>query len=84
MLTNDDLLYDPDADDDDQTWVDDQRRQYQPQGVVQRTGAKTIPKAQRLPNSDAVLNCPACMIQLCLDCQRYGQRSTRGSLYKLI
>ena len=24
-----------------------------------------------LPQSDAVLNCPACMTTLCLDCQRY-------------
>ena len=23
-----------------------------------------------LPKSDAVLNCPACMVSLCLDCQR--------------
>lgn len=26
--------------------------------------------AQALPSSDAVLNCPACMTTLCLDCQR--------------
>ena len=25
-----------------------------------------------LPKSDAVLNCPACMVSLCLDCQRFA------------
>lgn len=27
--------------------------------------------AQVLPSSDAILNCPACMTTLCLDCQRW-------------
>merc|ERR1712179_713862 len=27
--------------------------------------------AKKLPNSDAVLNCPACFAVLCLDCQRH-------------
>ncbi len=25
-----------------------------------------------LPKSDATLNCPACMVTLCIDCQRYA------------
>lgn len=28
-------------------------------------------QSQALPSSDAVLNCPACMTTLCLDCQRW-------------
>uniref|UniRef100_T1IQM1 E2F-associated phosphoprotein n=1 Tax=Strigamia maritima TaxID=126957 RepID=T1IQM1_STRMM len=63
--TDEDLFYDPDMDDADQKWVDDYRRSCQPQ-----TTASTS-KSQKLPNSDAVLNCPACMSQLCLDCQRH-------------
>ncbi len=39
--------------------------------------AATISKQKKkqtthCPCSDAVLNCPACMTTLCLDCQRYG------------
>ncbi|KAK2191830.1 hypothetical protein NP493_44g05008 [Ridgeia piscesae] len=66
-LSNDDLLYDPSIDDQNQRWVDQQRRKYQPLTAVTTT--------RPLPHSDAVLNCPACMSLLCLDCQRH-------SLYK--
>ncbi len=77
-MTNDELLYDPNMDDEDQKWVDSQRRQYQPRGRGVRGGAgrgqvgqgRDKPAAQKLPNSDAILNCPACMTTLCLDCQR--------------
>jgi len=61
VLSNDDLLYDPDADTNDQKWVDMQRQRYQP----------NTNKKQKLPNSDAILDCPACMVTLCLDCQRH-------------
>ena len=63
---NDDLFYDPNMDDEDQKWADNFRRQYVPKGFP---GTKEKP----LPNSDAVLNCPACFILLCLDCQRHSQ-----------
>ena len=59
-MSNDELLYDPDMDDDDERWVNRQRQRYQPAQAASR----------RLPHSDAVLNCPACMSLLCLDCQR--------------
>ncbi|XP_041061304.1 E2F-associated phosphoprotein isoform X1 [Carcharodon carcharias] len=66
VLTNDELLYDPDQDDRDQAWVDRQRRGYR--GLNNRSNqSKTAP----VPTSDAVLNCPACMTTLCLDCQRH-------------
>ena len=74
MLSNDELLYDPAADEADQKWVDAQRRRYQPKkSILKRTPPAAPPKTSaqnRLPSSDAILNCPACMVQLCLDCQR--------------
>jgi hypothetical protein len=63
VVSNDDLLYDPKQDDEDQQWVNAQRQSYQ---LPVPSGSK-----QPLPHSDAVLNCPACMTLLCLDCQRY-------------
>ena len=57
---NDDLFYDPNIDDEDQKWADNIRKKYNQQQ-----------KDQKMPNSDAVLNCPACFIVLCLDCQRH-------------
>lgn len=64
-LSNDELLYDPDMDNDDQAWIDDQRREYA------FPNSKITDKQKPLPNSDAVLNCPACLSLLCLDCQRH-------------
>ena len=58
-------------DDDDQRWINSQRQRYQP--AAGQPGAAAA--ARRLPNSDAVLNCPACMSLLCLDCQRSEQRT---------
>ncbi|KAM9842090.1 E2F-associated phosphoprotein [Aulostomus maculatus] len=75
--TNDDLLYDPDADDRDQAWVDARRMSYRNR---KRPGAPfqlQQRKPQSLPNSDAVLNCPACMTTLCLDCQRHEKYRTQ-------
>jgi len=62
-VTNDDLFYDPNQDADDQKWVDEVRQSYQ----MSAPGDSV----QKLPNSDAVLNCPACFAVLCLDCQRH-------------
>uniref|UniRef100_A0A3B4AI08 Uncharacterized protein n=1 Tax=Periophthalmus magnuspinnatus TaxID=409849 RepID=A0A3B4AI08_9GOBI len=72
VLTNDELLYDPDEDDRDQAWVDNKRRQRRPPG-----GAGAAVRSQGLCSSDAVLNCPACMITLCLDCQRHEKYRTQ-------
>lgn len=71
VLTNDELLYDPDEDDRDQAWVDNKRRQYHSR---RRPGAGV---SQGLSSSDAVLNCPACMTTLCLDCQRHEKYRTQ-------
>ena len=52
MVSNDDLFYDPHQDAEDQTWVDSVRQSYQM--------SKPGDSVKKLPNSDAVLNCPAC------------------------
>ncbi|KAK9959651.1 hypothetical protein ABG768_009761 [Culter alburnus] len=76
ILTNDELLYDPDEDDRDQAWVDAKRKSYRHQRRLPPS-ANRKNKAQALPSSDAVLNCPACMTTLCLDCQRHEKYRTQ-------
>ncbi|NXS54135.1 EAPP protein, partial [Brachypteracias leptosomus] len=68
VLSNDELLYDPEEDSRDQEWVDLQRRGYHRQRRARPAAA---------PSSDAVLNCPACMTTLCLDCQRHESYKTQ-------
>ncbi|XP_049622735.1 E2F-associated phosphoprotein isoform X1 [Suncus etruscus] len=70
--TNDELLYDPDKDNRDQAWVDAQRRGYHGLGI-----RRSHQQQRPVPNSDAVLNCPACMTTLCLDCQRHESYKTQ-------
>ena len=65
VIDDDELLYDPEMDKEDEMWVQGQR-QYASQKLQQK-GKKS--KAGN-PTTDAVLNCPACMSLLCLDCQR--------------
>lgn len=72
VVTNDDLFYDPDKDDDDQVWVDSVRQSYHQPGHGQADSAPA-----KLPSSDAVLNCPACFTVLCLDCQRHEVYNTQ-------
>ncbi|KAM6358498.1 LOW QUALITY PROTEIN: E2F-associated phosphoprotein [Alca torda] len=72
ILSNDELLYDPEEDNRDQEW-DSQRRGYRNQRVPKQQ-QRTKPSA--VPNSDAVLNCPACMT-ICLDCQRHESYKTQ-------
>lgn len=71
--TNDALFYDPSMDDDDEAWVKRQRASYRPPaGKSGDSPAKTVGAKTKDVKSDAVLNCPACMCAVCLDCQRYG------------
>lgn len=70
--TNDELLYDPEKDNRDQAWVDARRRGYHGFGIQRPRQPQ-----QPVPNSDAVLNCPACMTTLCLDCQRHESYKTQ-------
>ncbi|KAF1491349.1 E2F-associated phosphoprotein, partial [Megadyptes antipodes antipodes] len=74
ILSNDELLYDPEEDSRDQEWVDSQRRGYRNQRRVLRQQQS---KPSAVPSSDAVLNCPACMTTLCLDCQRHESYKTQ-------
>ncbi|XP_052001866.1 E2F-associated phosphoprotein isoform X2 [Xyrauchen texanus] len=76
LLTNDELLYDPDKDDRDQAWVDAKRKEYRNQRRLPPS-ANRKNKPPALPSSDAVLNCPACMTTLCLDCQRHEKYRTQ-------
>ncbi|XP_053330574.1 E2F-associated phosphoprotein [Spea bombifrons] len=76
VLTNDDLLYDPDEDDRDQEWVDSRRRGYRNMRKQVQTSSRQS-KTQEMSNSDAILNCPACMTTLCLDCQRHESYKTQ-------
>jgi len=57
-----DLLYDPDADDEDARYAEAKRVRVT--GQQGKGGKKAV-------NSDAVLNCPACFTLLCVDCQRH-------------
>ncbi|XP_035757965.1 E2F-associated phosphoprotein [Egretta garzetta] len=74
ILSNDELLYDPEEDNRDQEWVDSQRRGYRNR---RRAQPQQQTKPSAVPNSDAVLNCPACMTTLCLDCQRHESYKTQ-------
>lgn len=65
--SNMDLFYDPLMDSKDEKYVQRQRDMY-------RTKLMNQTKPKPLPNSDAVLNCPACFTTLCHDCQRYLQQ----------
>ncbi|KAM3918780.1 E2F-associated phosphoprotein [Leptodactylus fuscus] len=76
VLTNDDLLYDPHEDDRDQAWVDAKRRGYR--NIRKSRQSRTHSAKQKaIPSSDAILNCPACMTTLCLDCQRHETYRTQ-------
>ncbi|XP_048830138.1 E2F-associated phosphoprotein [Brienomyrus brachyistius] len=76
ILTNDELLYDPDKDNLDQAWVDAQRKMYSKCRAKRSAAGRGAP-SQTLPSSDAILNCPACMTTLCLDCQRHEKYRTQ-------
>lgn len=71
IMTNDELFYDPTLDDQDQEWVDKMRRSYQPKKQRFTSGQRITGQPQMLPQSDAVLNCPACLTTLCMDCQKH-------------
>ncbi|XP_028854968.1 E2F-associated phosphoprotein [Denticeps clupeoides] len=77
VLTNDELFYDPDEDDRDQAWVDARRKAYRRNQRCPGSFSNRKVKTDALPSSDAVLNCPACMTTLCLDCQRHEKYRTQ-------
>lgn len=90
VLTNDELFYDPDMDDEDEKWVAKQRRDHRQKvqernasnvaGTGEKQDSSTANKkkskiskqeVEKVPSSDAILSCPACMTTLCIDCQRH-------------
>ncbi|XP_019615568.1 PREDICTED: E2F-associated phosphoprotein-like [Branchiostoma belcheri] len=81
VMTNDELFYDPNMDADDEKWMTRQREKYRAineQKASSGAGPSAgKPKAQPAPNSDAILNCPACMTTLCIDCQRHDLYQTQ-------
>lgn len=62
---NNELFYDPLMDGKDEVYVQKQRGKYNKKLVKGPSGKSSV------PNSDAVLNCPACFTTLCHDCQRF-------------
>lgn len=72
---NEELFYDPEADDADQKWIERKRNEYLALGQSNASSSKLSEK--RMKNTDAVLNCPACMTLLCLDCQRHETYKTQ-------
>ena len=68
---NDELLYDPKMDDEDEQWVKEQREAYKPTpNIASAVTGAAAKKSSAQSNTDAVLNCPACMCTVCLDCQK--------------
>ena len=65
---NDELLYDPNSDENDQKWVDNQRPKLS-KPLLSSVGSTS--SSTKVLKSDATLNCPACMALLCHDCQRH-------------
>uniref|UniRef100_A0A2K6FY64 E2F associated phosphoprotein n=2 Tax=Propithecus coquereli TaxID=379532 RepID=A0A2K6FY64_PROCO len=59
----DDIYFDSDSEDEDKAY--------------HGFGLQRPLQQQPVPNSDAVLNCPACMTTLCLDCQRHESYKTQ-------
>uniref|UniRef100_A0A1X7TFQ4 Uncharacterized protein n=1 Tax=Amphimedon queenslandica TaxID=400682 RepID=A0A1X7TFQ4_AMPQE len=87
-LTNDELFYDPNLDDEDEKWVEKQRRTYRnaKEKSFKKKGKSkddSAPSTDAACTSDAVLNCPACMSTLSLDCQRPCTRTRLGVNYKI-
>lgn len=71
-----DDLYDPGADDEDQKFIDSNRAGFALRADVDVHSNQTQ-QCRKYPNSDAVLNCPACMSLLSLDCQRHETYKTQ-------
>lgn len=61
-----DELYDEQADDADEAWVN---RHYRKEATRRTTQGK----GQQGKGSDAVLNCPCCFTTICMDCQRHDR-----------
>lgn len=83
-FTNDELFYDPDADDQDAKWASEMRSRQsagptsgttQLKSILKKTPQSTTQKP--VASTDAVLNCPCCMSMLTMDCQRHERYNTQ-------
>ncbi|EYC27531.1 hypothetical protein Y032_0009g781 [Ancylostoma ceylanicum] len=61
--------YDPDEDDDNERWMQRERKRTTGMGEGAKKGTEARPRIDG--NSDAVLSCPGCMVMLTRDCQRH-------------
>lgn len=73
---NDDLLYDPQSDESDQKWIDNERRVARSVSTTHNISDVSGGRVG-VAVSDATLNCPACLTQVCLDCQRHDVYRTQ-------
>ena len=71
VLSNDELLYDPMADEQDEQWVNSQRLAYRNLKSSDTNDENNPSKKEEMPQSDAILSCPSCMVSLCIDCQQH-------------
>ncbi|KAI8054199.1 E2F-associated phosphoprotein-domain-containing protein [Gilbertella persicaria] len=62
VLSNDELLYDPDMDDEDEAWVSKQ---------IAQDSSRTDQNIPIEAKTDAILTCPMCFTTLCYSCQRH-------------
>ena len=76
MTTADDLLYDPNADEDDQSWIDSKRARHSLSEEID-IHSNRMQTHKKCENSDAVLNCAGCLSLLSLDCQRHELYKTQ-------
>ncbi|XP_065060413.1 E2F-associated phosphoprotein-like [Rhopilema esculentum] len=79
---NDDLLYDPDMDDDDAKWMERERQKHIPKiphkSRELKEGETASDKTKgNVRKSDAILSCPACLVTVCIDCQRHDIYKTQ-------
>ncbi|XP_067938825.1 E2F-associated phosphoprotein-like [Watersipora subatra] len=69
---NDELFYDSKMDDDDERWVKKQREVCKGISAGSTDDSSISGKKSNEAKTDAVLNCPACMCTVCLDCQKHA------------
>ncbi|CAO3648233.1 unnamed protein product [Mucor fragilis] len=62
VISNDELLYDPDMDDKDEKWVAKQ---------INDDSMRSSEQGPLDDKTDAILSCPMCFTTLCYSCQRH-------------
>jgi len=67
---NDEWLYDPQEDDEDEKWMLNER-------IKSRGGVDANKSSAPLDETDAILNCPGCMTLVCHDCQRHEKNRSQ-------